>query len=52
MTHESCNFGNLASILSYQPELDQHPIPDTLAGYPFPEIELEDECEPELQFNP
>ena len=38
---ESCHFGNLASISLYQPELDQHPIPDTLASYPVPEIELE-----------
>ena len=49
MTQESCHFGNPASISSYLPELDQHPIPDTLASYPFSEIELEDECEPELQ---
>ena len=47
MTQESYHFGNLASISSYQPELDQHPIPDTLASYPFPKIK--DECEPELQ---
>ena len=46
---DSCHFGNPASISSYQPELDQHSIPDTLASYPFPEIKLEDECEPELQ---
>ena len=49
MTQESCHFGNLASISSYQLELDQYPIPDTLASYPFPEIEFEDECEPELE---
>jgi len=49
MTQESCHFGNLASISSYQPELNQHPIPDTLASYPYPEIEFEDECKPELQ---
>ena len=41
-------FWKPASISSYQPELDQNPI-TTLASYPFPEIELEDECEPELQ---
>ena len=46
---ESCHFGNPASISSYQPELDQHPIPDALASYPFSKIELKDECEPELQ---
>ena len=45
MTQESCHFENPASISSYQPELDQHPIPDTLASYPFPKIELEDELE-------
>ena len=45
------SFGNPASISSYQPELDQHPILDTLASYPFPETEFEDEYEPELQFN-
>ena len=48
MTQESCHFGNPASISSYQPELDQYSIPDTLTSYPFPEIKLEDECEPEL----
>ena len=48
MTQESCHFENSASISSYQPELDQNPI-TTLASYPFSEIELEDECEPELQ---
>ena len=51
MTQESCHFGNPASISSYQPELDQHQPLDNLASYPFPEIELKDECEPELQFS-
>ena len=46
-TQESCNFGNPASISSYQPELDQHHIPDILASYPFPEIELKLESDPE-----
>jgi len=50
-THELCHFGNPASISSYQPKLDQHQSLDSLASYPFLEIELEDECEPELQFN-
>jgi len=50
-THEPYHFGNPASILSYQPELDQHQFLNSLASYPFPEIELEDECEPELQFS-
>ena len=50
-THESYHFGNPASIFSYQPELDQHQILNSLARYPFSEIELEDECEPELQFS-
>jgi len=45
-THKSCHFGNPASISSYQPELDQHRPLDSLASYPFSEIELEDECEP------
>jgi len=48
-TQESCHFGNLASILSYQLELDQHHILDILASYPFPEIELELESDPDLQ---
>ena len=38
---------NPTSISSYQPELDQHHIPDILASYPFPEIELDLECDPE-----
>jgi len=46
---ESCHFGNPALISSYQPELDQHQTLDNLASYPFPEIDLEDECEFELQ---
>ena len=51
MTQESCHCEKSASILSYQPELDQHQILDSLASYLIPEIELEDECEPELQFS-
>jgi len=47
-TQESCHFGNPVSISSYQPEIDQHQPLDSLVSYPFPEIELEDECEPEL----
>ena len=47
----SCHFGNPASISSYQPELNQYQILDSLASYPFSEIELEDECKPELQFS-
>ena len=39
-TYESCHFGNPASISSYQSELNQHQTLDSLAGYPFPEIEL------------
>ena len=50
-TYKSCHFGNLASISSYQPELDQHYILDSLASDLFPKIELEDECKPELQFS-
>ena len=45
-THESCHFENPASISSYHPELHQHQPRDSLASYQFPEIELEDECEP------
>ena len=48
---ESCHFENSVSISSYQPELDQHPIPDCSASYTFPGIELENECESELQFS-
>ena len=51
MTQESCHFENQASISSYQPKLDQNQILDILASYPFPEIKLKDECEPELQFS-
>jgi len=51
MTQESCHFENPDSISSYQLELDQHQILDSLASYPFSEIKLEDECEPELQFS-
>ena len=51
ITRELCHFENSASISSYQYELDQHQILDSLTSYPIPEIELEDECAPELQFN-
>jgi len=50
-TKESCHFENPASISLYQPKLDQHHILDNLTSYPIPEIELEDEYEPELQFS-
>jgi len=50
MTQESGHFENQVSISSYQPELDQNQILDILASYLFSEIELKDECEPELQF--
>ena len=43
---ESCHFENPTSISSYQPELDQHQILDSLTSYPILEIELEDECDP------
>ena len=39
---------NQDSISSYQHELDQNQILDILTSYPFPEIELKDECEPKL----
>jgi len=51
MTQESGHFGNQASISSCQPKLDQNQILDILASYSFPEIELEDEYEPELHFD-
>ena len=51
MTHESCHFENPTSISSYQLELDQHQLLNSLVSYPFSEIELGDECEPELQFS-
>ena len=46
---ESCCFGNQDSISAHPPELVQilNPI-DILASYPFPEIELEHEYDPEL----
>ena len=40
---------NPASISSYQPELDQHHILDSLASYSFLEIELEIESDSEPQ---
>ena len=46
-TEESCHFGNPVSISSYQPKLDQHQPLDILISYPFPEIELELESDPE-----
>jgi len=46
-TQESCHFGNPVSISSYQSELDQHQPLDILASYPFLEIELELESDPE-----
>ena len=50
-TYESCHFGNPVSISSYKPELDQtlsyESRLDILASYPFPEIEIEPECDPE-----
>jgi len=49
--HESCHFGNPALILEHTFELDQTPSyeshMDILASYPFPEIEIEPECDPE-----
>ena len=44
-THESCHFGNPASISEHTIELDHAPIYknrlDILASYPFPEIETD-----------
>ena len=50
-TQESCHFENPASISSHQRELDQHQILDSLASYPFPEIEIEYEGNPEPQIS-
>ena len=50
-TQESCYFGNQDSISEHTFELDQTPSYeshlDILANYPFPEIEIEPECDPE-----
>ena len=46
MTQDSCHFGNPDSISAHSSEL-VHPI-DILASFPFPEIELEYEYDPEL----
>jgi len=51
MTQESCHFENQDSISSYQSGFDQNQILNVLVSYPFPEIKLEDECEPALQFS-
>ena len=52
LTQDSCHFGN-KKILAHPSELDQtsnveNPI-DILASYPFSEIELEHEYDPEPQ---
>ena len=54
VTQDSCYFENQDSISAHPFELDQtsnfeNPI-DILASYPFPEIELEHEYDPEPQF--
>ena len=53
LTQDSCHFGNQDSISAHPSELNQtsnveNPI-DILASYPFPEIELEHEYDPEPQ---
>ena len=53
LTQDSCHFGNQDSISAHPSELDQtsnieNPI-DILASYPFPEIELAHEYDPEPQ---
>jgi len=53
LTQDSYHFGNQDSILVHPSELNQtsnieNPI-DILASYPFPEIELEHEYDPESQ---
>ena len=50
-TQESCHFGNPDSISEHTFKLDHTPSYerrlDILASYPFPEIEIEPECDPE-----
>ena len=50
-THESCHFGNLDSISEHTFELDHTPsyenCLDILTSYPFSEIDIEPECDPE-----
>ena len=50
-SQESCYFGNQDSISERAFELDQTPsyesCLDIVAIYPFPEIEIENECDPE-----
>ena len=49
MTQDSCHFGNQDSISAQPPELVQTSNPiDILASFPFTEIELEHEYDPEL----
>ena len=52
---ESCSFGNQDSISEQPLELAQTPNfkkdIDSLASFPFPEIELENEYDPETQFS-
>ena len=54
-TQDSCCFRNQDSILAHPFELDQHQNFDNhvviLASYPFHEIELEHEYDPEPQLN-
>ena len=52
MTQDSCHFGNPDSISAHSPELVQTSNPiDVLASFPFSEIELEHEFDPELSFD-
>ena len=52
-TLDSCHFENQDSISAHTSELDQtlnvENLIDVLTSYPFPEIELEHEYDPELQ---
>ena len=49
LTQDSCHFENQDSISAHPSELVQTSNPiDILASYPFPEIELEHEYDPEL----
>ena len=51
-TQESCYFGNQGSISAHPFELDQttsfESHIDILTSYPFPEIEIKPDCDPEL----
>ena len=50
LTQDSCHFGHQVSILAHPYKVVQTSNPiDILASYPFPEIELKHEYDPESQ---